>query len=225
MTTRNKILLTTILLLGSLFFQQSASLGANSQQVAMLRWYEANTFLPSVSTGAEPYGIAFDGANMWVVNWHDLTVSKISVNDGVTLGTYTVGSLSAGIAFDGANVWVANSFGATVTKIRARDGHTIGTYATGSYPWQVAFDGHYIWVSNHMDSTVTKLRASSGGKPRDLHRRRPPERDCRHQGPYLGHRIYGRDRYQADPDRNGRGGPFRWVGPPTTSLSTVRTSG
>jgi hypothetical protein len=112
-------------------------------------------FPRSVSTGEEPYGIAFDGANMWVVNWHDLTVSKISVNDGVTLGTYTVGRLSAGIAFDGANVGVANSGSHTVTKLNL-SGTVIGTYSVGESPRQIAFDGVNVWVTNNFSASVSR---------------------------------------------------------------------
>jgi hypothetical protein len=39
----------------------------NVNQLALLRWYGANV-VTSFSLGGAPNGIAFDGANMWVVN-------------------------------------------------------------------------------------------------------------------------------------------------------------
>jgi DNA-binding beta-propeller fold protein YncE len=56
--------------------------------------------------------IAFDGANIWVTNSGDRTVSKLRTSDGKVLGTFTVGS-----DIDGANIWVANSGSNTVSKL------------------------------------------------------------------------------------------------------------
>jgi DNA-binding beta-propeller fold protein YncE len=61
--------------------------------------------------------IAFDGANIWVTNSGDRTVSKLRTSDGKVLGTFTVGSDIEGLAFDGANIWVANSGSNTVSKL------------------------------------------------------------------------------------------------------------
>jgi DNA-binding beta-propeller fold protein YncE len=61
-------------------------------------------------------GIAFDGANMWVVNHGDSRMSVLRASDGFRVVTPTVGFLSQGIAFDGANMWVTNSGDGTVSK-------------------------------------------------------------------------------------------------------------
>jgi len=50
--------------------------------------------------------VAFDGVNIWVTNSSSNTVSKLRGSDGVTLGTFSVGSNPLGVAFDGANIWV-----------------------------------------------------------------------------------------------------------------------
>ncbi len=39
----------------------------NANQLALLRWYGANT-VNTFATGGSPNGIAFDGQNIWVVN-------------------------------------------------------------------------------------------------------------------------------------------------------------
>jgi len=59
--------------------------------------------------------VAFDGANIWVTNWGDGTVSKLRASDGANLGTFAVGGDPNGVAFDGANIWVTNS--GTVSKM------------------------------------------------------------------------------------------------------------
>jgi DNA-binding beta-propeller fold protein YncE len=66
--------------------------------------------------GKFPWGIAFDGTNMWVTNYGDNTVTELSPT-GATLGTFPVGNAPRGIAFDGTHMWVANMGDGTVTEL------------------------------------------------------------------------------------------------------------
>jgi len=142
----------------------SSSVAVNPLQVALLRWYEANQAGNQFSAGSAPYGIAFDGANIWVANNAADTVTKLRASDGVNIGTFTVGQSPIGLAFDGANIWVAGGGTNTVTKLRASDGFNLGsfTFPAGSLPYKIAFDGANIWVVNFGSNDVTKLRASDG---------------------------------------------------------------
>jgi hypothetical protein len=139
----------------------ASSAVANPLKVALLKWYPAN-LTTSFKVGDNPYAIAFDGANMWVTNNGDSTVSKLRASDGANLGTFNVGGAPMGVAFDGANIWVVNSFPNTVTKLRASDGTNLGEFAVGQVPYFAAFDGEAIWVTNTQGASVTKLRASDG---------------------------------------------------------------
>jgi len=134
---------------------------ANPLKVALLKWYPANK-TTSFKVGKQPLGVAFDGANIWVTNNDDATVSKLRASDGADLGTFNVGGAPMGVTFDGANIWVVNSFPNTVTKLRASDGKNLGEFAVGKVPWFAAFDGENIWVTNSQDFSVTKLRATDG---------------------------------------------------------------
>ena len=133
----------------------------NPLQIALLRWYEANESGVTFSVGNSPFGVAFDGANIWVANAGSNYVTKLRASDGAVLGTFTVGSVPTGVAFDGANIWVTSLIG-IVTKLRASDGTPLGTFLVGTSPEGVAFDGANIWVTNGGSNTVTKLRASDG---------------------------------------------------------------
>ena len=133
----------------------------NPLQIALLHWYNAN-LTTTFGAGSTPSGVAFDGANIWVANQVDDTVTKLRASDGTMLGTFAVASDPYAAAFDGANIWVANVSSNTVIKLRASDGEVRGTFAVGSAPEGVAFDGANIWVANADDNTVTKLRASDG---------------------------------------------------------------
>ncbi|HLW89020.1 MAG TPA: hypothetical protein VKR57_11050, partial [Terriglobales bacterium] len=97
---------------------------SNPLKIALLHWYLADT-TTSVTVGSQPYGLCFDGANIWSANFNDDTVTKVRANDGQVLGTFKVGAQPYGVTFDGANVWVSNQGDITVTKLRAYDGKNL----------------------------------------------------------------------------------------------------
>ena len=93
--------------------------------------------------GNIPGYAAFDGANVWVTNLLDNTVSKLRASDGINLGNFPTGKFPWVIAFDGSSIWVASNGipGNTVTKLRASDGAALGTFTVGNSAFGVAFDG------------------------------------------------------------------------------------
>ena len=77
--------------------------------------------LGTFAAGGWPWGVAFDGADIWVANNGDVTVMKYRASDGFNQGTFASGSSPSGVAFDGANIWVANEFGSgfdTLSKFK-----------------------------------------------------------------------------------------------------------
>jgi YVTN family beta-propeller protein len=128
----------------------------------------ANIEIQSFPVGLAPMFLAFDGANIWVTNRLDSTVTKLRASDGANLGTFPVGRTPKWITFDGANIWVSNNtVNGTVTKLRASDGAVLGTFFVGGkFPEGIAYDGANIWVvaTHGLNSrgAVTKLRASDG---------------------------------------------------------------
>jgi hypothetical protein len=129
----------------------------NPQQIAILRWYGANTAGNSFPVGSGPVGVAFDGASIWVANMNSGTVSKLRASDGANLGTFSAGNEPRGVAFDGVNIWVTNVGSGTVTKLRASDGANVGTFPVGNFPFAVTFDGANIWVTKPGSNLVSKL--------------------------------------------------------------------
>jgi len=127
----------------------------NPLQVALLKWAPISGL--SFPVGTAPYGVAFDGANVWVANIGTNNVTKLRASDGAVQGTFGVGSGPHGVAFDGTNIWVANFNSNSVTKLRASDGAVQGTFSVGTVPEGVAFDGANIWVINQDSNTVSKL--------------------------------------------------------------------
>jgi len=139
-----------------------ARLSPTTQQIALLKWYTAvSGTVSTFPVALEPFGIAFDGANMWVTNFSDGSISVLRAHDGFHVMTPTVFGDPSGIAFDGANMWVTND-GDIVSVLRAHDGSTVMTPTVGAGPTRIAFDGTNMWVTNLSDGTVSVLRASNG---------------------------------------------------------------
>jgi DNA-binding beta-propeller fold protein YncE len=117
----------------SMGFGQVTAAGVNYQKIALLKW--STDQAASFVSGTNPFGVAFDGANVWVTNLNGNNVTKFRAADGAVVGSFSVGAFPAGVAFDGAAIWVANYHGNSVTKLRAADGVTLGTFPVGIFPW------------------------------------------------------------------------------------------
>jgi hypothetical protein len=93
----------------------------NPLQVALLRWYDADTAGNEFPVGRQtvsngPQGIAFDGSSIWVSSFDDNSVTKVRASDGTNLGVFSVPGTPLSIAFDGANIWVTNAISNTVSR-------------------------------------------------------------------------------------------------------------
>jgi len=132
-----------------------------SSKITVLR--TDGTLRANIPTNNSPNGgIAFDGTNIWFVNYFTNTVTKRRASTQVLLGTFSVGSNPQDVAFDGKNIWVTNWDSDNVTKIRPNDGVVLGTFSVGSHPSGITFDGENIWVANTFGNSVSKLRPNDG---------------------------------------------------------------
>jgi len=132
------------------------------QQVALLKWWGVSSADNTVTVGAGPLGMCFDGANIWVANFGNGTVSKVNASTGATIATYGAAIETSGICFDGVSIWVASYFFNEVVKLNASTGAVIGFYNVGTHPYSVCFDGSSIWTANRDSTNVTKLNANTG---------------------------------------------------------------
>ncbi len=139
----------------------------NPKQVALKRWYAANQSGNNlISIGGSPRGMAFDGANIWVVdNNNDL--SKIDSSTGL-VSSYV---LPAGaydpkdIAYDGIYLWVAcyacGDGNASVARIDPKNpagpGNAVLPLSDAPSAWNLAYDGRDIWVTNIVQHKVTRV--------------------------------------------------------------------
>jgi hypothetical protein len=120
----------------------------------------------NITTGfASPFGILYDGANIWVTDIGDFKLKKLdstgSVIQSIDLG---VNIFPRHPVFDGTNIWVPtpglSSSSVTVVRVKDSSGHPLPpppapnapfilATITGNelnFPWEAAFDGERILV-------------------------------------------------------------------------------
>src|ERR1700733_15061900 len=142
--------------------QLSAQNPANPIQVALLRWYQANT-AAQISTCSSPSGMAFDGSHIWVAcSTSTGEVQEFNASDGALVQTITGVETPYSLAYDGANIWVADYGYNAVTKINASTGAMSAPITVGTEPRGMAFDGTYIWVTNYGSNSLSKIMATTG---------------------------------------------------------------
>jgi len=116
----------------------------------------SGTILGTYTVGKSPFGLAFDGGNIWVTNSADDTVSKVRASDGQVLFTVPAGPSPWGVVYDGEGVWVANSNSGRLTHLRASDGATLGVARAGSNPQLLTFDGHSVWAGDWAPDSIVQ---------------------------------------------------------------------
>jgi hypothetical protein len=129
-----------------------------------------NGAVTTVSTGfVSPWGVLFDGDNIWVTDQGDDELKKLNV-DATILASVPVDSNPAQPVFDGTNIWVPSTSSNTVTVVRVKD--TAGNPLSQPFvlatltgnglnaPCNAAFDGQRILVVNLGGNSVSLWKAT-----------------------------------------------------------------
>jgi|ERR1700691_4181778 len=143
--------------------QLSAQNPNNPIQIALLRWYPANT-VAQLSPCTEPEGMAFDGSHIWVACSGANELQEFNASDGALVRTVTGLDGPTALAYDGANIWVVNYAGNSVAEVNASSGviNPAGPFPVQSEPSGIAFDGTNIWVTNYGSNSISQVVATTG---------------------------------------------------------------
>jgi YVTN family beta-propeller protein len=124
----------------------------------------AGALVVNKPVGTNPWGIAFDGADMWVGNQGSNNVWKINGATFATLAIVAVPAGPRGVIYGvGAGtpyVWAINSTPGTLTQIMAAPAVVTGVSAAfGVTPQMGAFDpvNSNIWVADTGNNMITVL--------------------------------------------------------------------
>lgn len=115
--------------------------------------------LARVSVGRYPFGVVWDGQNIWVTNYEDNTVSKIRTSTSTVVGTYAVGSHPRGVILVGNYILVANEGSNTITKLDDATGALVATIPVGSAPYYLVGDplNTGFFVANAGSNTIMRV--------------------------------------------------------------------
>jgi hypothetical protein len=123
----------------------------------------AGTLVATV--GNLPFGIGFDGTNIWTANFGPPGSVSIITPQATTpypVSTVTTGFTDlTGVLYDGAHIWVTDFGAGTLLKLDAA-GAILQTVTVGVGPEFPVFDGANIWVPNFNDNSITVVQASTG---------------------------------------------------------------
>jgi hypothetical protein len=113
---------------------------------------------------ANPLGILYDGAHIWVIDNGSETLLKLDAS-GNTLLTVPLGEDPQFPAFDGTNIWVPNQVSNSITVVQASSGNIVATINADASnllnaPTAASFDGERILVTNLFGTSVTVFKAA-----------------------------------------------------------------
>jgi len=116
-----------------------------------------------IPVGSAPTAVTVTGADVWVANSGDGTVSRINAAANAVVQTVPVGNVPVAIASGRSGVWVANEGDDTVDRIDLKTGDvTRRNIQVGGRPDGIAVGPDAVWVANSEDGTVTRIDPATG---------------------------------------------------------------
>ncbi|MBA2460690.1 MAG: protein kinase, partial [Actinobacteria bacterium] len=103
-----------------------------------------------ITVGKAPSAIAVGDGTLWVANFEDDTVTRITVTGrGQTVETddFEVGDGPVDVAVGEGGVWVASSLDRTVTRLDGAMGEVVARIELGNEPQRLAAGAGSVWVS------------------------------------------------------------------------------
>lgn len=129
------------------------ALARSSSRAALGQWWTTTPHydlgLGVTSVGSDPEWVTSDGADLWVANRGDATVSRVRASDGKLLGTWTgLGQPQQIVVALGRVLVLSRSGGLYVIDPTQPEGAAHFAAPTGPISFSMTFDGARIWVSS-----------------------------------------------------------------------------
>jgi YVTN family beta-propeller protein len=122
-----------------------------------------------IAVGRSPAGVAIDPSGVWVANWWDNSLSRISPTTNTVLGVLPIDfSNTQGAQAIGSgegSLWVtatdsdanSNSLPGVVKRVDPASGVTLATIAVGKEPYDIDVSAGAVWVANYDDNSVMRI--------------------------------------------------------------------
>jgi YVTN family beta-propeller protein len=124
---------------------------------------------PSIyPAGDSPRSLLFDGDSIWVANFFDNNIVRMSATGcdtrpdpcGKPIGTYPVDTGPVSLATDGTWLWVASAIDSTLTQVSLDTGQEEARFKLPHVPSSILIAAGTLWTSNSFAGTVTKISTS-----------------------------------------------------------------
>jgi len=114
------------------------------------------------SEGPQPWGMTYDGTNLWVVDFAEKSISKMNPSTGAVLATYPTPDTSGGckgVTWDGTNLCVMGWTSSVIYKMDQSGNHvaTLGLDSGGG--GGIAWDGRHFWIPSGGGEKIFKYDA------------------------------------------------------------------
>lgn len=109
---------------------------------------------------SSPRGMAWDGANLWVVSSDKVYKLNPDTLEIVSSITSPISS-TWGVAWDGVNLWVSG-YNSPLYKINPSTGAVISTIPSPDNRASLTWDGESLWVAGGNTSKIYKVSPSNG---------------------------------------------------------------
>ncbi len=113
---------------------------------------------------ASPSDLAWDGESLWVADWREGVLYRVSPEDGTTLGTIKApGYRPEGLAWGEGHLFVSDSASRKIFKLDPATGEVQASYETpGRSPKGLAFDGTSLWLGDDGEDKIYELIPDDG---------------------------------------------------------------
>jgi DNA-binding beta-propeller fold protein YncE len=122
------------------------------------------------SPTANPRGIAFDGSDLWMIDYQTpKALLRLDLDTAVTLGSFPwPGAAPTGLTWDGTRLWVADAVSDTIYTVDISTGartsrfRTPGRVSSNPNPSGLAWDGEALWVVDSSRDRLYRVSAATG---------------------------------------------------------------
>jgi DNA-binding beta-propeller fold protein YncE len=144
------------------------SLKRGSRRAALQQWATPTSvpFTGTTTVGTKPFGIACDGADLWVANEASGTVSRVRASDGKLLENWTGATGAQCVLIARGRVFITGlgDFG-KIYVIDPKLGVGAVTTLTSLLPEDpigITFDGFNLWVANSGGNSISRVHPNTG---------------------------------------------------------------
>ena len=144
---------------------QDSALRRGSLRAALSQWAPTFSSGGNTTVGAGPLLVQSDGADLWVANNTDDTVSRVRASDGKLLETWTAADAAWGVLVARGRIFVTGSTNPgklyRIDPKQPAGDVTLVTGSVGIFPQGITTDGDFIWTAN-AGGSVSKVDPATG---------------------------------------------------------------